>query len=67
LALGVIDVPFNGFSDLRNRAIDACSQDWIFSLDSDERCTPEVRDEILYLLAGTPENATSIACRGAAT
>ncbi len=57
-ALGarVIDVPFNGFGDLRNRAVEACTHDWIFSLDSDERCTPEVRDEILALLAGTPEH-----------
>jgi glycosyltransferase involved in cell wall biosynthesis len=55
-ALGarVVNVPFNGFGDLRNRALEACSKDWIFSLDSDERCTPQVRDEILALLAGTP-------------
>jgi glycosyltransferase involved in cell wall biosynthesis len=54
-ALGarVVDVPFNGFGDLRNRAIEACQHDWIFSLDADERCTEAVRDEILTLLAGT--------------
>ena len=50
----VVDVPFNGFGDLRNRAIEACQHDWIFSLDADERCTEAVRDEILALLAGTP-------------
>src|SRR4051812_2718040 len=56
-ALGarVVDVPFNGFGELRNRAIAACTHDWIFSLDSDERCTPEVRDEILSLIAGAPD------------
>jgi glycosyltransferase involved in cell wall biosynthesis len=55
-ALGarVVQVPFNGFGDLRNHAIDACRCDWIFSLDADERCTKAVRDEILDLLAGTP-------------
>ncbi len=55
-ALGarVVQVPFNGFGELRNRAIEACTHDWIFSLDSDERCTPQVRDEILGLLAGAP-------------
>src|SRR5690348_4059018 len=55
-ALGarVVNVAFNGFGDLRNRALEHCTHDWIFSLDSDERCTPEVRDEILGLLAGTP-------------
>ena len=55
-ALGarVVQVPFKGFGDLRNRAIEACRCDWIFSLDADERCTAEVRDEILELLAGAP-------------
>jgi glycosyltransferase involved in cell wall biosynthesis len=50
----VVQVPFNGFGDLRNRAIEACTHDWIFSLDADERCTEDVRDEILRLLAGSP-------------
>ena len=54
LGARVVDIAFNGFGDLRNRAIEACNFDWIFSLDSDERCTPEVRDEILALLAGSP-------------
>ncbi|HEX5210244.1 MAG TPA: glycosyltransferase family 2 protein, partial [Pseudolabrys sp.] len=56
VALGarVVQVPFNGFGDLRNRAVEACAYDWVFSLDSDERCTAEVRDEILALLAGSP-------------
>ncbi len=55
-ALGarVVNVPFNGFGDLRNHAIAACQYDWIFSLDSDERCTEAVRDEILALIAGSP-------------
>ena len=53
-ALGarVVQVPFKGFGDLRNRAIEACHCDWIFSLDADERCTAKVRDEILELIAG---------------
>jgi len=55
-ALGarVVDVPFNGFGDLRNRALEHCTHEWIFSLDSDERCTEAVRDEILALIAGQP-------------
>ena len=59
-ALGarVVDVPFNGFGNLRNRAIGICKYDWIFSLDADERCTAAVRDEILALLAeGPPRDA----------
>jgi glycosyltransferase involved in cell wall biosynthesis len=54
LGARVVQVPFHGFGDLRNRAIDSCRCDWIFSLDADERCTKAVRDEILSLLAGQP-------------
>src|ERR1700683_164631 len=54
LGARVVQVPFQGFGDLRNRAVEACRCDWIFSLDADERCTKEVRDEILALLAGAP-------------
>ena len=54
LGARVVEVPFNGFGELRNRAIDACTHDWIFSLDADERCTAQVRDEILALLAAGP-------------
>jgi glycosyltransferase involved in cell wall biosynthesis len=54
LGARVVQVPFTGFGDLRNRAVAACRCDWIFSLDADERCTAAVRDEILGLLAGAP-------------
>lgn len=54
LGARVVEAPFNGFGKLRNRAIEACKHDWIFSLDADERCTEAVRDEILGLLAGSP-------------
>ena len=46
LGARVVQVKFNGFGDLRNNAIQACSHDWIFSIDADERCTPEVEAEI---------------------
>jgi glycosyltransferase involved in cell wall biosynthesis len=42
----VVQVDFKGFGDLRNQALAACSGTWIFSLDADERCTPEVASEI---------------------
>jgi glycosyltransferase involved in cell wall biosynthesis len=54
LGARVVQVPFQGFGDLRNRAVEACRYDWIFSLDSDERCTVAVRDEILALI-GQPD------------
>ncbi|MBU0665066.1 MAG: glycosyltransferase family 2 protein [Proteobacteria bacterium] len=50
LGARVVQVDFKGFGDLRNRAMEACSHEWIFSLDSDERCTPEARDEILEIV-----------------
>ncbi len=50
LGAKVVQIPFNGFGNLRNQAIAACSHPWIFSLDSDERCKPEVRDEIKQII-----------------
>jgi glycosyltransferase involved in cell wall biosynthesis len=57
-ALGarVVNVPFEGFGKLRNTAIENCSHEWIFSLDADERCTPEVASEIQEIL-NTPHPA----------
>ena len=46
LGARVVQVEFNGFGELRNQALAACTHDWIFSLDADERCTPEVAREI---------------------
>ncbi len=46
----VVQIPFDGFGRLRNDAIAACSHDWIFSLDSDERCTPGAKKEILSII-----------------
>ncbi len=53
LGARVVQIPFKGFGHLRNQALKACRYDWIFSLDADERCTPEVRDELLAI-AGSP-------------
>ncbi len=53
MGVKVIHIPFNGYGDLRNKAIVHCNGEWIFSLDSDERCTEEVRDEILFLTKNT--------------
>ncbi len=54
LGAKVIHIPFKGYGDLRNNAISNCTGDWIFSLDSDERCTIEVRDEIIALIDNAP-------------
>ena len=50
----VVQIPFNGYGNLRNDAISHCTGDWIFSLDADERCTELVRDEIISLVADAP-------------
>ena len=50
LGAKVVQIEFDGFGKLRNEAIQSCSCDWIFSLDSDERCTPEARDKILKII-----------------
>jgi glycosyltransferase involved in cell wall biosynthesis len=55
LGAKVVQVEFKGFGDLRNQAIAACSHDWIFSLDADERCTPEVALEIRNIV-NNPES-----------
>ena len=47
----VVQVTFEGFGNLRNSAIAACSHDWIFSVDADERCTTDVANEVRAILA----------------
>ena len=49
LGAKVIQIPFQGFGQLRNDALKHCQHEWIFSLDADERCTPEAQEEILSI------------------
>jgi glycosyltransferase involved in cell wall biosynthesis len=42
----ILSERFCGFGKLRNLALDASSNDWILSIDADERCTPELADEV---------------------
>jgi glycosyltransferase involved in cell wall biosynthesis len=52
LGARVIDAPdWPGFGPQKNRALDACSGDWILALDADERITPESQREIAAVLA----------------
>src|SRR5512134_2344745 len=51
----VYQVVFKGFGDLRNQALSYTTHDWVFSLDSDERMTPELREEIRQVFARGPE------------
>jgi glycosyltransferase involved in cell wall biosynthesis len=50
-AAKVVQLPFNRFGELRQAGIAHTTLPWIFSLDSDERCTPAARDEILRIVA----------------
>lgn len=52
----VVQVDFKGFGDLRNQALVVCSHGWIFSLDADERCTPEAQAEIQAIM-NSPDSA----------
>ena len=42
--------PWNGFARQKNSAIEKATQNWILSLDADERITPELRNEINAIL-----------------
>jgi len=46
---------FQGFGRLRNEAMAHATHDWVFSLDTDERTTPELRDEIRGILDEGPK------------
>jgi len=51
----VYQVDFKGFGNLRNQAVAFTTHEWVFSLDSDERVTPELRKEIGQVLDRGPE------------
>ena len=50
LGARVVNLPFQTFGQIRNEAIAACSYDWVFSLDADERCTEAAHQEIVSTL-----------------
>ncbi len=53
-ALGVklvITDDWPGFGAQKNRALDAATGDWVFSIDADEWVTPELRDELRAVMA----------------
>jgi glycosyltransferase involved in cell wall biosynthesis len=54
LGARVVQIPFEGFGKLRTAAIASTSHEWVFSLDTDERCTDAAHDEIRRIVA-SPE------------
>ena len=50
----VHQLDFHGFGRLRNEAVALTTHEWVFSLDSDERMTPELKEEIRLMLDRGP-------------
>jgi glycosyltransferase involved in cell wall biosynthesis len=50
----VHQLDFHGFGRLRNEAVALTTHEWVFSLDSDERMTPELKEEIRLVLDRGP-------------
>lgn len=42
-----------GFGPQKNRALNLATQDWVLSIDADERVTPKLKDEILSVINST--------------
>ncbi len=51
-----VNVRFEGFGKLRNSALALLKHNWVVSIDSDERSTPEFADEVRRTLAA-PQHA----------
>ena len=57
----VIPHEWEGFGRQKQFAVNAASNDWIFSLDADERVTPALRDEILrFMESPTPHSGYTV-------
>lgn len=54
----VIETDWPGFGLQKNRALAAAKSQWVFSLDADERITPELADEIRLALASADATQT---------
>ena len=63
LGAHVIQRAWLGFSQQKQFAVDAAQHDWVFILDSDERITPELRDEIRRTLQQPTAQAYRVARR----
>jgi (heptosyl)LPS beta-1,4-glucosyltransferase len=51
----VLQHPFVNFAQQRNAALERIEADWIFFVDADERCTPELAAEVRQVIAERPE------------
>lgn len=51
----VLQRAYKNSADQKNWAIPQAEHPWVFLLDADERCTPELASEVLAVLASGPE------------
>lgn len=49
--------PWNGYIEQKNHAAGLAKNDWILSLDADERATPQLAEEIRSVLASEPASS----------
>jgi glycosyltransferase involved in cell wall biosynthesis len=57
LATRVVSRDWPGYSAQKNYAAEIASNDWILSIDADERVTPDLAEEIKRLLSGAPAHS----------
>src|SRR6185436_13814275 len=53
----VLHRKWTGFIDQVNFILQQATGDWVLCVDADERCTPELKEAIQKLLAGSPTDA----------
>ena len=51
------NIPFEGFGKLRNQAVALAAHDWVVSIDTDERATPEFAEEVRRMLEAPRHDA----------
>ncbi len=56
LGARVVQIPFHGFGDAKNRAVAETTGEWVLSLDADERITDALRRELLAALENPGKN-----------
>lgn len=59
----VVEIPFTGFGTARNHALQECRHEWVFCTDADERCTEDLRDEIIAIAKQDKPTAVNVAPR----
>ena len=56
LGAQVYEHDWPGFGVQKNRALSHATQEWVFSIDADERVTPELKDQLIKAMEGGSED-----------